>query len=58
MFQETPIHDPVTDEIRESLVEEDSEVDESGVVDSREFLRRVGVFEDALALLDEIQKAA
>ena len=58
MTTELDINGPVSSKLCGLLLEVDNDVDEFEVADMGEFLRRVGVFEDAQSLLDEVLKAA
>ena len=61
MDDEIEIQDLATDEIRELLLEEGSELDERQTVALQEFIRDIGGMENALAaiaMLDVLEKAA
>lgn len=61
MDDEIEIQDLATDEIRELLLEEGSELDEHQAVALKEFIRDIGGMENALAaiaMLDQLEKAA
>ena len=61
MDDEIEIQDLATDEIRELLLEEGSELDEHQTVALKEFIRDIGGMENALAaiaMLDRLEKAA
>jgi len=61
MDDEIEIQDLATDEIRELLLEEGSELDERQTIALQEFIRDIGGMENALAaiaMLDVLEKAA
>ena len=61
MDDEIHIQDLATDEIRELLLEEGSELDEQQAAALKEFVQEIGGMENALAafaMLDQLEEAA
>ena len=58
MDDEIRIQDLAADEIRELLLEEDSELDEQQAAALKQFVQDIGGIENALAALDHLERAA